>query len=87
MGNNLDKLEGLLKCTNSKLLRKILNGLIYILNHLLAQSKHSSKAIGVISFEDAYGLYYIVASLIALLKKVPSEIIYFIEIMTCVYYN
>ena len=57
MGNNLDKLEGLLKCTNSKLLRKILNGLIYILNHLLAQSKHSGKAIGVISFEDAYGLY------------------------------
>ena len=30
---------------------------------------------------------FIVASLIALLKKVPSEIIYSIEIMACVYYN
>ena len=60
VGNNLDKLEGLeglLKCTNSKLLGKILNGFIYILNNLLAQSKHSSKVIGFISFEDAYGFY------------------------------
>ena len=54
----MDKLEGFrLKCTNSNLLGKILNGLIYVLNHLLAQSKHSSKAIGFISFEDSYGLY------------------------------
>ena len=45
-------------CTDSKLLGKILNGLIYILNHLLAQYKHSRKAIGFFSFEDAYGLYY-----------------------------
>ena len=44
-------------CTDSKLLGKILNGLIYILNHLLAQCRHSSKPIGFISFEDAYGLY------------------------------
>ena len=44
-------------CTDSKLLGKILNGLIYILNHLLAQSRHSSKPLGFISFEDAYGLY------------------------------
>ena len=56
-GKNWDKLEGLLKCTNSKLLGKILNGLIYTLNHLLVQSKHSRKAIGFISFEDTYGFY------------------------------
>lgn len=80
VGNNLDKLEGLLKYNNSKLLGKILNGLIYILNHLLAQSKHLSKAIGFISFE----VRFIVASLIALLKKLPSVIIYLVQIMACV---
>ena len=57
VGNNLDKLEGLLKCTKSKSLGKILSGLIYILHQLLAQSKITSKSIGFISFEDAYGLY------------------------------
>ena len=55
--NNLDKLERLLQCTNSKSLGKILNGLIFILNQLLAQSKHSGKTIGFIPFKDAYGLY------------------------------
>ncbi|CAB4005467.1 RNA-directed DNA polymerase from transposon X-element [Paramuricea clavata] len=55
--NNLDKLEGLPKCTKSKSLGKTLNGLIYILNQLLVQSKHSINAIGFISFKDAYGLY------------------------------
>ena len=57
VGNNLNKLEGLLKCTKSKSLGKILSGLIYILHQLLAQSKITSKSIGFISFEDAYGLY------------------------------
>ena len=55
--NNLVKLEGLLKFTNSKSLGKILNGLIFILNQLLVQSKHSGKAICFIPFKDAYGLY------------------------------
>jgi len=57
VGNNLHKLEGLLHCTKSKSLCRILNGLIYILNQLLVQSKHSDKAVGFISFQDAYGLY------------------------------
>ena len=55
--NNLDKLEGLLKCTKSKSLGKTLNGLIFILNQRLVQSKHANKTIGFISFKDACGFF------------------------------
>lgn len=55
--NNLAKLEGLLKCATSKSLSNILEGLLYILRQLLAQSESNGKAIGFLSFENAYGFY------------------------------
>ena len=51
------KLKGLLKCATSKSLSNILEGLLYILSQLLAQSESNGKAIGFLSFEDAYGFY------------------------------
>ena len=60
VGNNLAKLEGLLKCAEAqkpKTLPNILRGLLYILRQLLAQSQSNGKAIGFLPFEDAYGFY------------------------------
>lgn len=51
------KLEGLLECATSKSLSNILEGLLYILRELLAQSESNGKAIGFLSFEVAYGFY------------------------------
>ena len=51
------KLEGLLKCATSKSLSNILEGLLYVLRQLLAQSESNGKAVGFLSFEDAYGFY------------------------------
>ena len=62
MGKNLDKVEKLLKCTNSKLLGKILNGLIYILNHCLY--KVSIRAKQFASFPLTILMGFVVASLI-----------------------
>ncbi len=55
--NNLAKLEGLLKCATCKSLSNILEALLYILGQLLARSESNSKAIGFLSFKDAYGFY------------------------------
>ena len=65
--NNLAKLKGLLKCAASKSLSNILEGLLYILRQLLAQSESKGKAIGFLSFEDAYGFY------LGLIECTPEE--------------
>ena len=57
LSNNEAKLEALLKKTASKSLTNILHGLLYILRQLLVQSMLCEKAIGFLSFEDAYGFY------------------------------
>ena len=57
VGNNLAKLEGVLKSTTSKAESTILNGLLYVFQQLLAKSNRSNQALGFLPFEDAYGLY------------------------------
>ncbi len=51
------KHEGLLKCATCKSLSNILEALLYILGQLLTQSESNGKAIGFLSFKDAYGFY------------------------------
>ena len=55
VGNNLAKLEGVLKSTTSKAESTILNGLLYVFQQLLAKSSRSNQALGFLPFED--GLY------------------------------
>lgn len=57
VGNNLAKLEGLLKSTTSKPKSTIIEGLLHVLRQLLVQGRNSNKAIGFLRFEDAYGFY------------------------------
>ena len=57
VGNNLAKLEGLLKSTTSRSKLTIIEGLLFVLRQLLAQGRNSNKAIGFLTFEDAYGFY------------------------------
>jgi hypothetical protein len=57
VSHNLDKLEGLLKVTTSASKEKILHGLIYVLRQLLARKPGSEKAMGFLTFRDAYDLY------------------------------
>lgn len=57
VSNNLTKLEGLLKVTKSASKAKVLEGLMFVLRQLLVKEPATDKAMGILTFCDAYDLY------------------------------
>ena len=57
VSNNLTKLEGLPKVTKSASKAKVLEGLMFVLRQLLVKEPATDKAMGILTFCDAYDLY------------------------------
>ena len=57
VSHNHTKLEGLLKVTKSASNAKVLEGLMFVLRQLLVKEPATDKAMGILTFCDAYDLY------------------------------